>query len=428
MKPGSRYLLSLQNTAGSATNLHTHGLHISGDGPADNIFRSLNPSSTSCLFYSFKIPNNHNSGTFWYHAHLHGSTSVQVGGGAFGILIIEDKRADNSYSDIPSSATINNPNLATFLSTEKLLFFSETKSQTGSIERRVNGMGPLTTTGTPQITLVANQWYRFRIAVSRPGFGFATNSVFNFPGECSVRQLSRDGIFLSSVPAPQSSSYSIAGPSRIDLAVRCTKPSQGNVDISWDTIYKVQLVINTGTPNTGFPFGPDGLSNWQPVRPAYLQDMRNVAVLQAHQITAGGSNMAWNSNAPIQFTGTNTPAIASLTFNGVYELRIFSFNAHPVHLHVYPMQMIGIWDTNTKRLIPGDCGTYKVGEFYDTVMASQHCVVRFRAIDFGGKVVVHCHRLSHEDAGAMAWINVTGDPNAIPQTPQLTAVPCTSFT
>jgi FtsP/CotA-like multicopper oxidase with cupredoxin domain len=357
---------------------------------------------------------------------LHGSTDRQVSGGALGVVIIEDRRIDNTYSDIPLSATNNNPNLATFLSTEKLLFFSETVGQSGFTERRVNGMGPLTSVTIPQISLVANQWYRFRIAVSKPS---GANSAFTFsvPGLCSVRQLARDGIFLSSVPAPQSDTNSIAGPSRIDLAVRCPQPPTGtSLYINWDTTNsRVQLIINPGTPNNGFPYRSDGLSTWQPVRPAYLQDMRNVAVQQSLQITAGRDTMAWNSNSPVRFN-PSTP-LGTLSFNGVYEARIVSANAHPVHLHVYPMQIIGVWNTATSTITAGNCGTYKVGEFYDTIMSPQTCVVRFRAIDFGGKVVVHCHRLRHEDDGAMAWINVTGDPNAILQTPQVTAVPCTSF-
>lgn len=41
----------------------------------------------------YTIPCDHAGGTFWYHPHHHGSTSLQMGGGAMGALIIED-RAD----------------------------------------------------------------------------------------------------------------------------------------------------------------------------------------------------------------------------------------------------------------------------------------------------------------------------------------------
>lgn len=39
----------------------------------------------------YTIPCDHAGGTFWYHPHHHGSTSLQMGGGAMGALIIEDR-------------------------------------------------------------------------------------------------------------------------------------------------------------------------------------------------------------------------------------------------------------------------------------------------------------------------------------------------
>lgn len=39
----------------------------------------------------YTIPCDHAGGTFWYHPHHHGSTSLQMGGGAMGALIIKDR-------------------------------------------------------------------------------------------------------------------------------------------------------------------------------------------------------------------------------------------------------------------------------------------------------------------------------------------------
>ena len=39
------------------------------------------------------IPKDHPAGTFWYHAHKHGSTAAQVSSGVAGALIID--RDDN---------------------------------------------------------------------------------------------------------------------------------------------------------------------------------------------------------------------------------------------------------------------------------------------------------------------------------------------
>ena len=37
-----------------------------------------------------KIPDDHQTGTFWYHPHKHGSVSYQLFGGMAGMLIVEE--------------------------------------------------------------------------------------------------------------------------------------------------------------------------------------------------------------------------------------------------------------------------------------------------------------------------------------------------
>ncbi len=92
-------------------------------------------------------------------------------------------------------------------------------------------------------------------------------------------------------------------------------------------------------------------------------------------------------------------AAATLPFNTVQQMNIG--NNHPIHLHMYNMQIIA------------GCGPdYLVGEFYDVITATaQPCTVRFLISDIGGRVVTHCHILRHEDAGAMTWFNVPNAPS-----------------
>jgi FtsP/CotA-like multicopper oxidase with cupredoxin domain len=74
----------------NTTNLHTHGLHVSPAGNSDNVLLNIAPQTT--FPYEINIPADHPAGTFWYHAHRHGSTAVQVASGASGILIIRGSR------------------------------------------------------------------------------------------------------------------------------------------------------------------------------------------------------------------------------------------------------------------------------------------------------------------------------------------------
>ncbi|MEM7357520.1 MAG: multicopper oxidase domain-containing protein [Pseudomonadota bacterium] len=78
----------------NVTNLHTHGWHVSPVGNSDNVFVSLEPcGSGPCDPYlqQVKLPANHVAGTFWYHAHKHGSTALQVASGMAGALIVVDQ-------------------------------------------------------------------------------------------------------------------------------------------------------------------------------------------------------------------------------------------------------------------------------------------------------------------------------------------------
>jgi FtsP/CotA-like multicopper oxidase with cupredoxin domain len=60
----------------SFTNLHTHGLHISGDAPADDVATLIGPGES--YEYTYTVPCDHSGGTNWYHPHKHGSSALQV--------------------------------------------------------------------------------------------------------------------------------------------------------------------------------------------------------------------------------------------------------------------------------------------------------------------------------------------------------------
>jgi Multicopper oxidase len=59
-----------------STNLHLHGVHISGTAPADDFSTVVKPGETG--IYTYAIPCDHIGGTYWYHANHHGSLALQV--------------------------------------------------------------------------------------------------------------------------------------------------------------------------------------------------------------------------------------------------------------------------------------------------------------------------------------------------------------
>lgn len=82
------------------TNLHTHGFHVSPKGRSDNVLLRINQRRHNQ--YTYHLPQDHAPGTHWYHAHLHGSTALQVQGGMAGALIV----------DAPPGQSLNPPGYA----------------------------------------------------------------------------------------------------------------------------------------------------------------------------------------------------------------------------------------------------------------------------------------------------------------------------
>lgn len=73
-------------------NLHTHGLHVSPKGNADNVLLDIPAGGANV--YTYQIPPNHAQGLYWYHPHRHMETDGQVDSGLAGMLVVG--RADGN--------------------------------------------------------------------------------------------------------------------------------------------------------------------------------------------------------------------------------------------------------------------------------------------------------------------------------------------
>lgn len=81
----------------NVTNMHTHGWHVSPTDNSDNVLIAIPPRSEQDEFtinhiynQTINLPEDHVAGTFWYHPHKHGSTTIQVGSGMAGALLVVD--------------------------------------------------------------------------------------------------------------------------------------------------------------------------------------------------------------------------------------------------------------------------------------------------------------------------------------------------
>src|SRR5215471_9513699 len=147
VKPGDRLSILLVNdlpfnpanerdnafpNSENTLNLHTHGLTVSPLGMSDNIFREMRPGTTNLV--QLDIPNDHPSGTFWYHVHKHGSVTYQFLGGMAGFLIV--RGGEGTLDRVPEVAAAKDIPMAfqVIRSTHdgKVVFVNEQAQQFGT--------------------------------------------------------------------------------------------------------------------------------------------------------------------------------------------------------------------------------------------------------------------------------------------------------
>ena len=395
MKPGHKYVMSFKNllpftemthehntfTDPDVTNVHTHGLHISGESPGDDVTRAFEGQRGGD--YVYDIPADHMGGTFWYHAHHHGSTYLQVSSGAFGLIIIDD-----SNDGIPAE-------VAAMDERHLLLGYLEPGNAAGTggdslISGSFSAGWTINGTVNGDICMPANTWQHWRMLVADQDARLVDLEI----GQgCEVELLARDGVWRTTAPrALTDGTLTLTGASRADLAVRCN--SDSTVSIGGVQVANVKVDGALPTNPDASPYdsaSPDGTWSAQN-RPAYLRDLRDEMLnIETQNIRMGarsilGRKFDVNEANLIKDAGS----IQEWSLNGATN--------HPFHLHIYHVQ------------VQSDCGPFEGGEYYDVIAGN--CDLRFDmgllAEAYSGRTIFHCHILEHEDQGAMAWMQVNG--------------------
>eukprot|EP01084_Bolivina_argentea_P155587 271137_1 len=402
--PGKTYKLTLENDLDAEaeestlniikevnyTNIHTHGLHISGESPADNIFNKIDPKTS--YQYTYHIPCDHSGGTHWYHPHHHGSTTIQAGGGSSGALIVEDNIniETNSfpdwykqlgelimvvqYVDLGKIASVGNGVDLLFKADPEIAFYT------------INGQHK------PTICINKNEYTKFRIL----HVNIASGVTLAIPEtSCHVYLLAKDGILVD--PAPRHipmRQMPLSVASRADVAVTCG--SQGIFELTGQTTGTPFVIGYIHVTDTGIA-SPIILSTFNPFRPSYLQSLLN----EAHIDNIRSMKMSARTINGQKFSGSSNYQF-TISSGSINEWNINGAGAHPFHVHVNHFQIISGGDGGNYN----EQGWVKPGDWIDTL--NTNAVVRFKADRFGGKVILHCHILEHEDQGAMGVFLIDG--------------------
>ncbi len=390
MVPGNKYVLRFKNTLPyqplnpehnvfkdpNVTNVHTHGLHISGETPSDDVTRFFEGGFGGDFVY--EIPADHMGGSYWYHAHHHGSTFLQVSTGAFGMIVIDD-----SADGIPANVAAMEEKLL------QIVYLDPSVAGTGGDTLVSGTLNPgWTINGQPtgNVCLPPNTWQHWRVLVADAD---AKTKTLEIGAGCEVALMARDGVWRTMVPKDiTTNTINLSGASRADLAIRCSADS--TITIQNQTVANIYV---DGTTDAGpHPYAEDGTSQWASFRPGYLRDLRAEAVTNFSRVGMGARTINGDK------FDADIPTLTAIA-DGVQEWEVKGATNHPFHLHVYHFQM------------QDNCGDYEAGEYYDTMATS--CIIRFdlnpqTATVYEGRTIFHCHILDHEDQGAMGWLDVIG--------------------
>lgn len=384
----------------NTTNLHTHGLHVSpttdttGKIDADNVFISVVPEGqfVACEevcgidvensfrygrnAFRFELPEDHITGTFWYHAHKHGATASQVGGGLAGPLIVEDE--PGAMPEYIEQAV------------ERIFFITNR----GMMLVDEAGGGEL----NPDITMQPGEVQRWRVingtgngadyAFMRPDIENLEMHLIAFDGVTQDRRIPVD---YEAFDEPWYNPSALASGNRADFIVRAPADP-----VTRDTLQSTNL-----SRVVDMPIKIEGAA---------------VEALWSDEDTLPGAGFVPFDDTELpkrEIDFTRRQTIDRESFDGELKQTMTLGTAedwtvgnntqvlHVYHIHVNPFFVTHI---NGEALPEGS----PLARWQDTLGVPLGGDVGFktRFERFTGKFVIHCHVLPHEDNGMMQIVEV----------------------
>ena len=391
IKPGDTFKISLVNSLSDPTNLHWHGFHVSPKDNSDNVFLSIDPGSK--YDYEVAVPQDHQTGLFWYHPHRHMDTDAQVYGGLAGAIIVEGGHA--AVAGIAGSR-------------ENLVLLKDI------------GVDPTTGAVMQEGDLSANILYTVNGQVnprveSRPGerqlwrVGNLSNQEFfslSLEGH-PMHLVAIDGTTLPEVWTVDR--FDLVPGSRVEFLVDADAPGTyrfrtdgAQLDFPGGNYPEATLATLevAGEPVTDRPPLPDRLV---PLDAIPLEDYRHEKIDRKRTLVF---SVKPQPNGPPDFeidgqTFDHNRVDQHVKLNALEEwlLKNDDDSPHPFHIHQNDFQVVKVNGKPVKKPL----------HWNDTIAipASGSVTIRQRYTDFTGEWVYHCHILFHEDHGMMGTVKCT---------------------
>ncbi|MFH8381467.1 multicopper oxidase family protein [Kitasatospora sp. NPDC018058] len=402
-------------------NLHTHGLHVSPSGDADNVLREFAPRTADEVdagapepqyVTTVEVPADHPAGTHWYHPHLHGATAVQIVGGMAGVLIVEGDI--DEVPEVKAAADI-------------VVCINELRLKDGKVPDFTSGGAltavppTLTVNGevNPTIRLRPGEVQRWRL-VAATAFTALPLRLTGDGQNLTFHQIAQDGVTFPATVAADT--VSLAMGNRADVLVRGGDP--GRYELRADGVSESLMTVEV----TGEPVEPPmDLPTALPAGKPFLDENEIANPDADREVVFHVDPRAFDGPFPNAFRvlGTNaTPAAdpdGDLTRDPAYGL----FDPGYVN-HALPLDTVERWTVRTDETRPAFnhpfhlhtnhvLVTHRNGErvdppvWQDTVGLAggepgDKVTFLVRYEDFTGRTVAHCHQLQHEDLGMMQTV------------------------
>ncbi len=399
----------------NTTNLHTHGLHVSpttdssGRFDADNVFVRVVPKNqvVPCADvvtadvktvrwhenrFRFETGADHPSGTFWYHAHKHGSTFQQVAAGLSGPLIIRDR--PGAMPEYIARAS------------EKILMIMNQ----GLVLTDPNGGG----TAGPTIAMRPGEVQRWRIINAQAAGNSFAYIQSNVPG-LEIYQIAFDGLTLhrrikvdqGNDDEPWLNPAALAPGNRTDFIVR-VPPDAKESSFSIPVIREVREALGlSGAIASEIKIDISG----RPLNSAWSDDdtLPGPGLEPFDDVPRSRRKIMFSPQFRIDGQAYDGRVKHSVPLGAKEEWTVYNNTGgvHAFHIHVNPFFVTHVNGVELARDDPLRRWQDTVGLPYgDDGPGSVTFRTQFET--FTGKFVIHCHILRHEDLGMMQIVEVTG--------------------
>jgi len=398
----------------TATNMHFHGLNVPPKCHMDEVIHTTIENTDPPFQYKITIPKNDSPGMYWYHPHLHGETTLQVNGGAAGVLIINGmENVKPQVAGLPERVMVvrqqfQNPNSWIAGPNQLTLNFQPAISPT--LPAPVIQMQP----GAQEFWRVAN-------ATSQ---AFLNLQVWFGVTPQTLQVIALDGIPVTTdietktiaIPPAGRAEFIVTGPPLGQTAsfqqvgfdsgpIGNPNPPQELATIQASTTAKEPAALPKARPASELPkitprFAGLSTATVTAKRTFYFAEAANGTNGPVEYfITAEGQ-------VPKVFNMAGPPAVTT-TVGAVEDWTIENRSGEVHAFHIHQIHFLFLAENGTAHNNPQLRDTVVVPAWTGSgAFPTVTLRMDFREPQIAGQFVFHCHILDHEDAGMMAIIQV----------------------